>query len=299
MEKLIELVDMQVLLTRLVEFVPRLMAGLLILFGFWLVFRLTEGPLKAILRRTRFHDTLIRLLVDSIYRFGLIIFGLVMAADQIGINVAAALAGIGVAGIAIGFAAQDSIANMISGFLIFFDKPFGVDDWVTVAEQYGRVQEITLRTTRIRTNNNTYVVIPNKRIIDEVLVNHSKHGATRIDVPIGIAYKESIPRAREVILEAVRGIEHVIENPAPDVVVVGLGASSVDLEARVWINEAAEEQPVSRRAVEVAKLALDKAGIEIPYPHLQLFVENVEDRVWQSASRLPALVARGGSATGE
>jgi small-conductance mechanosensitive channel len=161
------------------------------------------------------------------------------------------------------------------------------------------VQEITLRTTRIRTNNNTYVVIPNKRIIDEVLVNHSKHGATRIDVPIGIAYKESIPRAREVILEAVRGIEHVIENPAPDVVVVGLGASSVDLEARVWINEAAEEQPVSRRAVEVAKLALDKAGIEIPYPHLQLFVENVEDRVWQSASRLPALVARGGSATGE
>ena len=116
-----------------------------------------------------------------------------MAADQIGINVGAALAGIGVAGLAIGFAAQDSLANVIAGFLIFIDKPFEVGDWVTVADNYGASATSRCGRRRIRTNRNTYVVIPNKTIIDTVLVNHSKHGETRIDVPIGIAYKEHLP----------------------------------------------------------------------------------------------------------
>jgi small conductance mechanosensitive channel len=295
MEKIIDMVDVQLLLTRTVEFVPGFVVALLILFGFWLAFRLTEKPLKAILGRAGIHDTLVRLLVNNVYRFGLLAFGLITAAGQVGINVAAALAGLGVAGIAIGFAAQDSIANMISGFLIFMDKPFTVGDWVTVADQYGCVQEITLRSTRIRTHNNTYVIIPNKSIIDEVLVNHSKHGATRIDVPIGIAYKESIPEARKVMLEAVNGLAHVLEDPAPSVVVDALGPSSVDLKVRVWTHDAAKEEPIRDAVVEASKLALDQAGIEIPFPHLQLFVDDVRDRVWERASRLGALASADGS----
>ena len=170
LDQIVELVDLESLVTRVVEFLPGFVVGLLILFLFWVFYRATRGSLNAVLRRAGIHETLIRLLVDSIYRGVLIVFGLVMAADQVGINVGAALAGLGVAGIAIGFAAQDSLANMIAGFLIFWDKPFLVGDWVTVTGQYGQVRSITLRTTRIRTNNNTYVVIPNKHIIDEVLI---------------------------------------------------------------------------------------------------------------------------------
>jgi small-conductance mechanosensitive channel len=140
-----------------------------------------------------------------------------------------------------------------------------------------------MRTTRIRTRRNTYVVIPNKMIIDTVLENHSKHGVTRVDVPIGIAYKENIPKAREVLLQAVVSIAGITKEPKPDVVVTELGGSSVNLNVRVWIDEADDEQPVFFRVMEASKLALDAAGIEIPYPHLQLFVENVEDRVWKSA----------------
>jgi small conductance mechanosensitive channel len=209
-----------------------------------------------------------------------------MAADQLGINVGAALAGIGIAGIALGFAAQDSLANTIAGFVIFWDKPFEVGDWVEVGSQYGRVTNITIRTTRIRTLRNTYVVIPNKKVIDEVLVNHSKHGETRVDVPVGIAYKESIPRAREVLLQAAAAIDGVLADPAPDVVVTGLGASSVDMEVRVWIVQADREIAIFHRVMEESKLALDAAGIEIPYHHLQLFVEKVEDRVWEKAASL-------------
>jgi len=222
---------------------------------------------------------LIQLMVDNLYRYAVMIVGLVMAADQLGINVAAALAGIGVAGLALGFAAQDSVANVISGILIFWDKPFAVGDWIETEGNYGRVAEITLRTTRVRTNRNTYVVVPNKTVIDAVLENYSKHGELRVDVPVGIAYKEDILKAREVLLEAVRSLPGVMEQPEPDVVVESLGDSSVNLQVRVWI-ESADALPSRKFAVvEASKLALDAAGIQIPFPHLQLFVDDVEERV--------------------
>ena len=289
MDAFIDKLDGERLVTRLVEFLPHLVTGLLILLFFWVLFKITQRSFKLLLRRARIHETLIHMLIDNIYRIVLLAFGLIMAADQIGINVATALAGLGVAGIAVGFAAQDSLANVIAGFLIFWDKPFQVDDWVTVAGQYGRVRTITMRTTRIRTNNNTHVVIPNRKIIDEVMVNHSQHGMTRVVVPTGIAYKEYIPKARQVILEAVGDLPHVLQDPAPDVVVTAHGSSSIDMDVRVWISDIGQEQPVYFAVMEATKLALDAAGIEIPYPHLQLFVENVEDRVWSRLGKVSSL----------
>ncbi len=286
-------IDWDGILTRVVEFLPRVATAILVLLALWATFRLSRRPMRAALQRMKLEKALIDLLVDRVYRFSVLIFALVMALAQLGVNVSAAIAGIGVAGIAIGFAAQDSIANIIAGFLIFIDKPFQVGDWVTVSDQYGMVRDITLRTTRIRTNNNTYVVIPNKRIIDEVLVNHSKHGETRIGVPVGIAYKEDILRAREVLLEAVQQLAYVETDPAPSVAVVGLGASSVDLEVRVWISDASRESPVFATVVESSKLALDAADIEIPFPHMQLFVEQVEERVWEKAAKLHAVGSEG------
>jgi small conductance mechanosensitive channel len=217
-----------------------------------------------------------------------------MAASQLGLNVAAALAGLGVAGLAVGLAAQDSIANMIAGFLIFWDKPFGVGDYLTVGDSYGEVRGITIRTTRIRTNENKYVVIPNKQIMDGVLINHSMFGETRVNVPLGIAYKEYVPEARRVLLKALQSVDGVLENPAPDIVVESLGGSSVNLVVRVWIQDMSAEKPVFYRTLEACKLALDAAGIQIPYPHLQLFVENVEDRVWDRVAELPALAGTSG-----
>jgi small conductance mechanosensitive channel len=294
MKKFLDMLDFESLLNRAIGYLPNVVVALGILFAFWVAFRLARRPMTMVLKRAGFHENLIRLLIDNLFRFVLILFGFVMAAGQLGINVGAMLAGIGVAGNAVGFAAQDSQCNIISGFLIFWDKPFEVGDWVTVAKEYGQVREITLRTTRIRTNNNTFVIIPNKNVIDETLVNHSKHGAMRLEIPVGIAYKELVPKARDVILEAIKGLEGVARDPAPDVVVTQLGSSSVDMNVRVWIDEAGLEQPVFCRVMEASKLALDAAGIEIPYHHLQLFIENVDDRVWQKAASLPKLAASGG-----
>jgi small conductance mechanosensitive channel len=287
------MIDVKELMTTLVAFVPRVGAALLVLVTFWLVYRVSRVALRAALQKADFHEALIQLMVDSLYRYAIMVVSLVMAADQLGINVGAALAGLGVAGIALGFAAQDSVANMISGIMIFWDKPFVVGDWIRTEGNYGKVAEITVRSTRIRTNRNTYVVIPNKSVIDAVLENYSKHGELRLDVPVGIAYKEDIRRAREVLLEAVRKIPGIMTEPQPDVIVESLGDSSVNLLVRVWIETAGEMQPKTFVVVEASKLALDAAGIQIPFPHLQLFIDDVEERVIKKVVQLRPLAGGG------
>jgi small conductance mechanosensitive channel len=253
---------------------------------FWVAYRLISRPLRMALARTSIHEKLIDLLVGSVFRYTMIAFGLVMSLSQLGVNVGAAVAGLGVAGVAVGLAAQDTLANTIAGFTVFWDKPFVVGDYITVAGEYGRVTDITLRSTRIRTPRNSYVVIPNKRIIDEVLDNDSKQGELRLDLPIGIAYKEDTCAARETLIKAMEKVEGVMNTPPATMVVEGCGASSVDLKLRIWIQDAAERQPIYFEAMEAAKRALDDAGIQIPFPHLQLFWDDVEPRVVEKLGRL-------------
>ena len=279
MDAILTYLDIDSLVTQVVTYLPRLIAALLVMLAFWLLYRVSRRPLRAALGHSGLHVKLIDLLVENIYRYTLGAFGLVMALSQLGVNVGAAVAGLGVAGIAVGLAAQDALSNTIAGFTIFWDKPFVVGDWVTVAGEYGEVQDITLRSTRIRTPRNSYVVIPNRRIIDEVLENDSKHGELRLDVPIGIAYKEDTVAAREALLAAIRGVDGVLAEPAPGVVVEACADSSVNLQMRVWIADAARRQRVHFAVMEAGKRALDAAGIQIPFPHLQIFWDDVEQRV--------------------
>lgn len=282
--------DLEALANRAVAYFPNVVAALFLLLAVWVFVRVTRRPLRAALRRGDFAPALLDLLVDKIYTYTLIGLGVIMAAGQLGINLTAALGTLGVAGIAIGFAAQDTLSNMIAGLMIFWDKPFRVGNYVTTTDGlYGRVDEITLRTTRIRTNDNTYVVIPNADVIDDPLVNHSMHGDIRIQVPVGIAYGADIRQARDVLLEAAAAVDGVLDDPAPTVVVDELADSSVNLKLRVWIDQADRERAVAFATLEASKNALDEAGIEIPFPHLQLYLDDVEEPVWQRLSELPRL----------
>lgn len=284
MNDLIQLLDVETLLTRLVAYVPRVGAAVLIFAVFLLGFRVLRRPLEAAFTSMDVQEAIRDLLVDKLFRYAVLLVAVVMAADQLGFNVGAALAGLGVAGIAVGFAAQDSVANVIAGVLIFWDKPFEVGDWIETEGEYGKVSEITLRSTRIRTTRNTFVVIPNKRIIDVTLENYTKHGAMRVDVPLGIAYKEDVAEARRVLLETLQRTDGLSVAPAPDVVVMELGNSSVNLDVRVWIDSGEQYKAMYSEVLENAKAALDAAGIQIPFPHLQLFVDDVQDRVWEGLS---------------
>lgn len=257
------------LLEKFIDWLPSLIAAVLILVVFFVLYRLTAGLLRGFMGRTR-ADPAAQSITLRLTRYTMIGLALVMAASQLGIDIGALIAGVGILGLAIGLAAQDSLANLVAGITILWDRPFRIGDNVTVSDTFGKVKEIGLRTTRIRTVEQLDAILPNKEIINQKLVNHTLNPMMRLGVPLGIAYKEDSRQARKVLLAAVEGHELILEQPEPQVVVTALGDSSVNLELRVWLRDPHAEREATFAMVELAKIALDEAGIEIPFPQRTL-----------------------------
>ncbi|MCX6621373.1 MAG: mechanosensitive ion channel family protein [Acidobacteria bacterium] len=283
MSRILARLNLDLLLTQLVSsWLPSMLAALFMLALFWAMFRATRPVLSQILLRAGFQPALVGMLA-SVYRFTLLAFAIVMAAGQVGINVGPALAGLGVVGLTIGFAAKDTLSNIMAGFLIFWDKPFRVGDWVTLGEHYGEVAEITMRTTRVRTANNTWIVIPNETVINQVLVNHSTHGALRLEAPVMIAPQAAIATARQAILDGLKLLEGFVADLPATVVVNRLDANGVELLVQGWIEDVSRETPMRQAMLERIHAALAAAGIEAPYPDVRLSIDRIDDGVWQRA----------------
>ncbi len=250
-----------------IGFLPRFIAGILVFATFYLLYHGTVLILRHVLERRKAHASIISLTVKT-YKIALITTGVVLALQQMGVHITAALTGLGVLGVALGFAAQDSVSNYIAGITIFWDKPFYVGDYIEVGERYGRVTEITMRSTRIRTRQNQYLIVPNRTIVNELVINHSKNGEVRVDIPVSIAYENDVMRARDVLLAIVDpdSDPRLSQYLRANVVVNRLADSGVDLYFRLWINNAEDEMPVRFEYLEKAKYALEGAGLNIPFP---------------------------------
>jgi small conductance mechanosensitive channel len=257
------------MLSTFFRWLPSLLAAVLILVAFFFVYRLAVGLLGRLMTSTR-ADPAVQGIATRLLKYSLLVLAVVMAASQLGIQVGSLLAGVGIIGLAIGLAAQDTLANLVAGITILWDRPFRIGDNVTVSGTFGQVQEIGLRTTRIRTVEQLDTILPNKEIINATIVNHTMNPMMRLGIPIGIAYKEDTRKARTVLLGAVRGHDLLLDEPEPQVVVTALGDSSVDLELRVWLRDPHREREATFAMVETAKIALDDAGIEIPFPQRTL-----------------------------
>ena len=259
-----------------VGFIPKLLSAIFVFLLFYGLYRLARKVLSNILTRSSFIDAgLEGLLMKTFSVAGWVFIGIMVLA-QFGINVTALLAGLSVVGIAVGFAAQDTLQNFISGITILIDRPFRLGHYIEVEGTYGRVEEITLRSTRIKTINNEMMVMPNTQMINQKVVNHTQFGQLRIEIPFAIAYKESTGQAREVVLGLTEGDERLNPIHKPDVVVTGLGDSSVDMQLRLYLKDAGLAFPVRREYIERILVALKEADIEIPFPHLQLFVDEAK-----------------------
>jgi small conductance mechanosensitive channel len=243
--------NVEALLTQFVEWLPKLLAAIGILIVFWLIWRLSRPVLSRILSQVGLDHALAGMVL-SVLRFTLGTIAVVMAISQIGINVAAALAGLGVVGLTIGFAAKDSLSNIMAGFLILWDKPFHSGDWVTLGEKHGRVEEITMRTTRLLTSNNTQIIVPNEIMINQVLVNHSSNGPIRIEVPVTMPPIENSSEIRSAIVKAVRSVDGVMDDPPPDVVIKSLGSDKIELLIYAWVANAEEELPLQFKILEAS-----------------------------------------------
>jgi len=248
----------EALLTQFVAWLPQLVFAIVILLVFWLFWRFSRSIVMQVLTRAGLDIALVRMLLN-VYRFTVMIFALIMASNQIGINVGAALTGLGVVGLTIGFAARDSLSNIMAGFLILWDKPFHSGDWVTIGDKYGKVEEITMRTTRMVTWNNTWIIIPNQNVINEVLVNHSTNGSIRIEIPIFMLTTADVPTTRQAIVDLVLNVEGVRATPAPTVVVRSLDMARTTLMIHAWVATGEDEMPVQYRILEAVKPLLQRS----------------------------------------
>ncbi|MGP9831838.1 mechanosensitive ion channel family protein [Marinobacter sp. GH_1] len=225
-------------------------------------------------------DPSIRQLIENLFAVLMVTFAVVAILAQFGFDVLSIVAGLGIVGIAVGFAAQSTLSNFIAGITLLIERPFRIGDWVSINGQDGKVVKIALRTTWLRTRDNIFTMIPNDSVASSDIVNYSAEGSTRLNIPVGIAYKESARAAREVIMPVLLSHPEVLKGGAmePRVVMKSLGDSSVDLEVKIWITpDNLDVQPrIMADVLEQIKEALDAAGIEIPFPHLQLFIDDAK-----------------------
>ncbi len=253
----------QQFLGRVVDFLPRLLAAVLVVLLFALFHRMASRAVTRALRDSK-ADPAMQAVGQRLARYVFYGFGLLMASNQLGFEVGSVLAGLGIIGIAIGFAAQDLLSNLIAGITIFWDRPFRIGDVVTIAGTQGTVREIGLRSTRLHTPDARDVILPNKDVINETIVNLTLTPELRVDLPIGIGPGEDLRRVREVLLAVTEGHSEIAERPVPTVVVKALGETAVQIELRFFVRDARNEPILRAELLERAKLALDAAGIETP-----------------------------------
>jgi small conductance mechanosensitive channel len=274
-DELIKLADVEVLTTRFLAYLPNVFIALVLLFIFWVANKVVQRILSVALTRMNIVRQA-QMLILRATRVAIYIFAVLTVADQLKINITSMLAGVGFIGLALSFAAKDTVGNIISGVVIIIDVPFKEGDWISLGQMHATVTEIRLRTTVLTTFDNEMVVVPNMQISQERIVNYTITPKSRVKVPIGIAYKEDMQRARNILLETVKGDERILLDPSPNVIVTDLGASSINMQLRFWTEDPLLKFSLMWEYTERCKQAMDRAGIQIPFPHMQLFVEKTE-----------------------
>jgi len=217
------------------------------------------------------------LLGERTLRFLLVLVGLIVILDHIGFNISALLAAVGIGGLALSLAAQDTIANMISGVIILIDQPFRAGDRIEIQElnTWGDVVSIGLRSTRIRTLDNRLVIVPNSSISNNQVVNYTYPDPRyRIQSEIGVAYGTDLRQVRDVITAALKGIEGVIPDMPVDILFLEFGDSEMLLRVRWWIESYIDARRSTDRVNEAIYTALEQAGIELPNPMMTVELKN-------------------------
>lgn len=253
------------------DFAPKLLIAIAILvIGFWLV-KVVSNILNKLMKRFKVDETLRHFSLDLIKM--ILKFAVVLATVmKLGIVKESMLvAAIGAMAFAVGMALQGSLGNFAGGALIMIFKPFKVGDLIEAQGVFGEVQEIQIFNTRLLTPSGKMAFIPNGALSNGNVVNFSTNGQFRVDLTIGISYSADIRKAREILLDVMEKDPNVLKNPAPMVSVRELADSSVNLAIRPWTTPV-KYWDVYFDTLEECKIALDKAGIEIPFPQRDIHV---------------------------
>lgn len=247
------------------EFGPKLLTAIIIyIIGSWVIKRIIKAA-KRMMAKSKYDESLQRFLLNMI-SWTLKIFLILLVISTLGINVTTFAAVIAAAGLAIGLALQGSLSNFAGGVLIMIFKPYKIGDLIEAQGALGVVKEIEIFTTKLVTPDHKLAIVPNGAMANGNIINYTAEGKMRVDTTIGVGYGEDIKTAKEVLLNVLLADDNVLKDPAPSVNVSELADSSVNFAVRPYCKPE-HYWDVYFGTLENCKLALDKAGIEIPYPH--------------------------------
>ncbi|KAF7775496.1 small conductance mechanosensitive channel [Pseudoalteromonas citrea] len=194
---------------------------------------------------------------------------ILMALSQVGIQTTSFVAILGAAGLAVGLALQGSLSNFASGVLIIMLRPFKSGDFIEAGGKSGSVEKIEIFSTELRTPDNKVIIMPNSAIMSGAIVNYSREKTRRIDLVIGVSYEADLKQTKQVLQQVLDQESRLLKTPAYTVAVSELADSSVNFVVRPWVNTS-DYWPTYFSLVENIKLALDDAGIAIPFPQMDV-----------------------------
>jgi small conductance mechanosensitive channel len=229
-----------------------------------MVARWVQGRVERRMRKLGLDEMLIRLAKNTTY-FALLFVVILASLDQLGVNTTSALAAFGAIGLAFGLAVKDSLSNFVAGVMVAFFQPFKLGHYIEAAGTSGTVQEVGMFNTTLLTPDNKRVIVPNRLIYNDTIVNYSAEDLRRVDMVFGIGYEDDIDKARKLIESTIAADKRILLDPAPSVAVNELADSSVNFVVRPW-SKKEDYWDVRFAMMEQIKLAFDKNGISIPYP---------------------------------
>ncbi|MEM7698563.1 MAG: mechanosensitive ion channel family protein [Verrucomicrobiota bacterium] len=206
------------------------------------------------------------LVIRKAILYGVSVIVIITVLQQFGFKFTALLGAAGIAGIAIGFAAQTSLSNMISGLFLIWEKPFKVGDVIIVEGTKGVVESIDLLSMTLRTLDNLSVRFPNETLVKSELTNITKHPVRRFDIYFGVAYRSDPEHVMAVLRRVSADNRFVLDEPKPLIAFTGFGESQLDFKFGVW-HEKNDWIPMRNSILTDLKKALEAEGIEIPFPH--------------------------------
>ena len=258
--------------TEFEDFFSKLISIAIIILGAWVIAGIADAILQGVGKKlaartkTTVDDEAIPFL-SRVLRFAIYLLAFMIVLDQFGIEITPLVASLGIAGFAIGFAAKDTIGNLLAGFFILTDRPFVRGDRIELKGYLGEVVDIGLRTTKIKTLDHTYVVIPNASIISNEVINYTLPDVRiKVKLPISVAYGTNPERVKKIVLDVAKEVDEVMDDPKPVIYFTEFGESSLNFLLIFWVSN------FRKKLVAVDKINMkineefEKAGIEIPFP---------------------------------
>ena len=256
-----------------VEFGINIVTAIVVFFvGKWVVNLVVSGLMKAMQKGEL--DITLRRFIGNLARMLLMLFVIIAAINQLGVQTASLIALLGAAGLAVGLALQGSLSNFAAGVLIVLFRPYKVGDWIEGGGISGAVEEVQILTTVLKTGDNKRIIVPNSQIMGTTITNYSANETRRVDLVVGVSYSDDIDKVRKELQDLVAADDRILDDPAVTIAVSELADSSVNFVVRPWVKTA-DYWGVYFDLTEAIKKRFDEVGISIPFPQQDVYIHNV------------------------